>query len=64
VKGRIAVKHPRHDYRAATTATGNGWGGDYRGYNSRVQGYDSGKFTCRVSYGGRSGSTSAASAAS
>ena len=53
VKGRIAVNTRGHDYRRGDNRYGNGWGGDYRGYNSRVQGYDSGKFTCRVSYGGR-----------
>lgn len=51
VKGRIAVNTRDHDWRRGDRRYGNGWGGDYRGWNDRLYGYDSGKFTCRVKYG-------------
>lgn len=51
IKGRIAVNTRGHDWRRSDNRYGNGWGGDYRGWNDRVSGYDSGTFTCRVSYG-------------
>jgi hypothetical protein len=44
VEGRIAVNTRNVDWR-------RGWGNDYRGYNSRYSGYDSGKFKCEVRYG-------------
>ena len=44
VKGRIAVDQGNRDWR-------RGWGNDWRGYNSRYSGYDSGKFTCEVRNG-------------
>ena len=44
VKGRIAVNSRSNDWR-------RGWGNDYRGYNDRYNGYDSGRFTCKVRYG-------------
>ncbi|OJW71192.1 MAG: hypothetical protein BGO57_10035 [Sphingomonadales bacterium 63-6] len=51
IKGRIAVNTRSHDWRRGDSRYGNGWGGDYRGWNDRLSGYDSGKFTCRVKYG-------------
>ena len=44
VKGRIAVNTRNNNWRS-------GWGNDYRGYNNAYQGYDAGKFTCKVRYG-------------
>jgi hypothetical protein len=44
VKGRIAVNTRSNDWR-------RGWGNDWRGYDSRYSGYDSGRFTCRIRYG-------------
>jgi hypothetical protein len=44
VEGRIAVNTRSNDWR-------RGWGNDYRGYNDRYSGYDSGKFKCEVRYG-------------
>jgi hypothetical protein len=44
VKGRIAVNTRNHNWR-------NGWGNDWRGWNNRYSGYDSGRFTCEVRYG-------------
>ena len=44
VEGRIAVNTRSNDWR-------RGWGDDYRGYNNRYSGYDSGKFKCEVRYG-------------
>lgn len=44
VEGRIAVNTRNNDWR-------RGWGNDYRGYNDRYSGYDSGKFKCEVRYG-------------
>ncbi|KPL67969.1 hypothetical protein SZ64_07460 [Erythrobacter sp. SG61-1L] len=51
VKGRIAVNTRGHDWRRGDNRYGNGWSGDYRGWNNRLSGYDSGKFTCKVRYG-------------
>jgi len=51
VKGRIAVNTRDHAYRRGDSRYGNGWGGDYRGWNDRLSGYDSGKFTCTVRHG-------------
>lgn len=44
VKGRIAVNSRSNDWR-------RGWGNDWRGYDRRYSGYDSGKFKCEVRYG-------------
>jgi hypothetical protein len=44
VEGRIAVNTRSNEWR-------RGWGNDYRGYNDRYSGYDSGKFKCEVRYG-------------
>jgi hypothetical protein len=44
VKGRIAVNTRNHNWRS-------GWGNDWRGWNNRYNGYDAGKFTCKVRYG-------------
>lgn len=44
IKGRIAVNTRNHDWR-------RGWGNDYRGYDRRYSGYDSGRFTCNVRHG-------------
>lgn len=51
IKGRIAVNTRGHDYRYGDKRYGNGWGNDYRGWNDNLRGYDSGKFTCKISYG-------------
>lgn len=51
VKGRIAVNTRGHDWRRGDNRYGNGWGGDYRGWNNRLSGYDAGNFTCKVRYG-------------
>ena len=37
--------------RADGTLTVTCWGGDYRGWDRRYRGYDSGSFTCKVRYG-------------
>jgi hypothetical protein len=44
VKGRIAVNARNANWR-------RGWGNDFRGWNSRYNGYDAGRFTCDVRYG-------------
>ena len=44
VKGRIAVNTRNANWR-------RGWGNDFRGWNSRYNGYDAGTFTCDVRYG-------------
>ena len=51
VKGRIAVNTRGRDWRNGDNRYGGGWGGDYRGWNDNLRGYDAGTFTCRVSYG-------------
>ena len=43
VEGRIAVNTRNNDWR-------RGWGTDYRGYDNRYSGYDSGRFKCEVRY--------------
>jgi len=48
VKGRIAVNTQN---RVSDRRYGHGWGGDYRGWNNNLRGYDSGSFTCKVEYG-------------
>jgi hypothetical protein len=44
VKGRIAVNTRNANWR-------HGWGNDWRGWNSRYNGYDAGTFKCEVRYG-------------
>ena len=44
VKGRIAVNTRNANWR-------RGWGNDFRGWNSRYNGYDAGTFKCDVRYG-------------
>ena len=51
IEGRIAVNTMNRNYRSGDRRYGSGWGGDYRGYNDRYAGYDSGKFKCQVKYG-------------
>ena len=55
VKGRIAVQGNgrgwNRGYYNGDSNYGQGWGGDYRGYNDRVRGYDSGKFKCKFERG-------------
>lgn len=50
IKGRIAVDTQRGNWRGRGNY-GNGWGGDYRGYNSSMRGYDSGSFKCKIERG-------------
>jgi len=45
VKGRIAVQGGWN--RGGDNRYGQGWGGDYRGYNDNLRGYDSGSFKCK-----------------
>ena len=51
VKGRIAVQGNNRGWNRGDSNYGQGWGGDYRGYNDRVRGYDSGKFKCKFERG-------------
>jgi hypothetical protein len=51
IKGRIAVNNNHRAWRSGDRRYGNGWGNDYRGWNDRLAGYDSGKFTCKIRYG-------------
>ncbi len=51
VKGRIAVNTRGRDWRQGDNRYGNGWGGDYRGYNDSQRGYDSGSFKCKIENG-------------
>ena len=51
VKGRIAVQGNNDGWNRGDSNYGQGWGGDYRGYNDRVRGYDSGSFKCRFEQG-------------
>lgn len=51
VKGRIAVNTRGHDWRRGDSNYGNGWGGDYRGWNNSHRGYDAGSFECRIERG-------------
>jgi len=46
VKGRIAVNTMGRTWRNNDRVHGYGWDGDYRGWNDRYRGYDSGRFTC------------------
>jgi hypothetical protein len=51
VKGRIAVQGQgrgwNNGYYSGNDRYGQGWGGDYRGWNERDRGYDSGSFKCK-----------------
>ena len=51
VRGRIAVDTRRGDWRQGDGYYGNGWGGDYRGWNQSMRGYDSGTFKCQIERG-------------
>lgn len=51
VRGRIAVNSHGRDWRRGDGYYGQGWGGDYRGWNHNLRGYDSGTFKCRVERG-------------
>lgn len=51
VRGRIAVDTRRGGWRQGDGYYGNGWGGDYRGWNQSMRGYDSGSFKCRIERG-------------
>ena len=51
VKGRIAVQGNNNGWSRGDSNYGQGWGGDYRGYNDRVRGYDSGSFKCKFERG-------------
>ena len=51
VKGRIAVQGNNRGWNRGDSNYGQGWGGDYRGYNNRVRGYDSGSFKCKFERG-------------
>ena len=51
VKGRIAVQGNNDGWNRGDSNYGQGWGGDYRGYNDRVRGYDSGSFKCKFERG-------------
>lgn len=51
VKGRIAVMERGRGWHRGDSNYGQGWGGDYRGWNDRVRGYDSGRFKCKFERG-------------
>ena len=55
VKGRIAVQGQGRGWNRGSyngdSRYGQGWGGDYRGYNDRDRGYDSGSFKCKFERG-------------
>lgn len=51
VKGRIAVNQSGRGWRSGDNTYGRGWGGDYRGWNQNLRGYDAGSFKCRVERG-------------
>ena len=51
VRGRIAVNTRGRDWRDGDRYYGNGWGGDYRGWNNSLRGYDSGSFKCKFERG-------------
>ena len=55
VKGRIAVQGQGRGWNGGSyngnSSYGQGWGGDYRGYNDRDRGYDSGSFKCKFERG-------------
>ena len=51
IRGRIAVDTRRGGWRQGDGNYGNGWGGDYRGWNQSMRGYDAGSFKCRIERG-------------
>lgn len=51
VKGRIAVNSMGRGWHDGDGYYGPGWGGDYRGWNDGLRGYDSGSFKCKVERG-------------
>jgi hypothetical protein len=51
VKGRIAVKERGRGWNRGDSNYGQGWGGDYRGWNQSMRGYDSGRFKCKFERG-------------
>ena len=51
VKGRIAVNTMGRAWHNGDARYGQGWGGDYRGWNDGLRGYDAGQFSCRVERG-------------
>ena len=55
VKGRIAIQGNgrgwNRGYYDGDSRYGQGWGGDYRGWNERDRGYDSGSFKCKFERG-------------
>ncbi|MCC6925980.1 hypothetical protein [Novosphingobium sp.] len=51
VKGRIAVNTRGRGWNRGDNAYGQGWGGDYRGWNQSMRGYDSGSFKCKYERG-------------
>ena len=51
VRGRIAVNAMGRGWRNSDSRYGRGWGGDYRGWNDSMRGYDSGSFTCKFERG-------------
>ena len=51
VRGRIAVNRMGHGWRNGDGWYGQGWDGDYRGWNRNLRGYDSGWFSCKIQRG-------------
>lgn len=51
IKGRIAVNQMGRGWRSGDGYYGRGWGGDYRGWNQNLRGYDSGSFKCKIERG-------------
>lgn len=51
VKGRIAVNQSGRGWRSGDSYYGRGWGGDYRGWNQNLRGYDAGTFKCKYERG-------------
>ncbi len=51
VKGRIAVNSRGRSWQRGDSTYGQGWGGDYRGWNDNLRGYDSGSFKCKYEQG-------------
>ena len=51
VRGRIAVNAMGRGWRHGDGQYGRGWGGDYRGWNQSMRGYDAGSFKCRIERG-------------
>lgn len=51
IKGRIAVNSRGRGWNRGDSNYGQGWGGDYRGWNQSMRGYDSGSFKCKFERG-------------